>query len=612
MAPSENNRNPLNLNLQRALIAFSVLGSVLVLGWLLNYSAYGIDFTDESFYLVWISNPFIYSGSATQFGFIYHPLFSLLGGDIAALRQANILITYGLAWSLVYFFLTSLGPGFKEDRYTLLATSAGLAISVFTLFDSLLITPSYNSLTLQALLVCAIGLILSEKVVHRKSIIGWILIGVGGWLAFMAKPTTAIALAFSAFIYLLLSRKLSIRMLALSVATVTALLLISALLIDGSILRFIERFQFGLELSEQLGGGYTMELLLRIDRFLLNERIKIAFIWVFSALLIAFLSICTENKKWSIISHLISFTFFLFTASLTLGKIPGSAGFGEYQGLLVFALVFAVASAGLLLTRFKALVSISLSQWAIAILFGATPHIYAFGTNLNYWQAGGAAAIFWLLAGLVLIGPLIRERTSWLPLLPLAFATQAVTATLLQTGFEQPYRQPQPLRLNTSPLEIGSQKSTLILSQDYADYIASAISTAREAAFEPDTPMIDLSGRSPGILYSLGAQSIGQGWTIGGYPGSLKLAETALAHTACEKISTAWVLFEEDGPRSIPTELMLNLGAVFPDNYMLVGFWNTAESAGGDVSSRRQELYKPVMPSETLKACMSLRKEREL
>ena len=104
MAPGENKSDPPNLILQRAMTVLSALGSVLVLGLLLKYSAYGIDFTDESFYLVWISNPFIYSVSLTQFGFIYHPLYSLLGGDIAALRQANILITYGLAWSLAYFF----------------------------------------------------------------------------------------------------------------------------------------------------------------------------------------------------------------------------------------------------------------------------------------------------------------------------------------------------------------------------------------------------------------------------------------------------------------------------------------------------------------------------
>ena len=52
-------------------------------------------------------------------------------------------------------------------------------------------TPSYNGLALQALFVAAAGLLLADKKVYRASVAGSVLIGIGGWLAFMAKPTTA-------------------------------------------------------------------------------------------------------------------------------------------------------------------------------------------------------------------------------------------------------------------------------------------------------------------------------------------------------------------------------------------------------------------------------------
>jgi hypothetical protein len=235
------------------------------------------------------------------------------------------------------------------------------------------------------------------------------------------------------------------------------------------------------------------------------------------------------------------------------------------------------------------------------------PHMYAFGTNGNYWQAGSSAAIFWLLAGLSLVGPLIRENASWVLLLPLALATHAITAILLQTGLVQPYRQTQPLRLNASTLEIGSQGAELVLSKGYAEYIANVKLIIRKASFESKTPIIDLTGQSPGILFAIEAESIGQAWTIGGYPGSLKLAEAAFMRISCEKISKAWVLFEQGGPRSISNELMHSLGADFPISYELVGKWQTAEGAGGYPARRTQELYKPVKTSETLNNCMRLR-----
>jgi hypothetical protein len=607
MASSEKSQNSFAEFSQYVMVALTAVGILLILSWLLKYSAYGIDFTDESFYLVWISSPFVYDVSVFLFGFIYHPLYILLSGDIAALRQANILITFVLAWGLAYLFLISLAPEAKEKNVVLHMTAAGLATSAFILFDSWLLTPSYNSLALQALLIAGIGLLLAEKPINRTSIVGWILIGAGGWLAFMAKPSTAIALAVGVIVYLLLSRKFSIRLFSLAVASALVLLLASALLIDGSVLRFVERLQLGVEFIKHLGGGHTLSQILRIDEFQLDKRANLAILLVFATLFIAILSMWAKNRKWLFIGLPISIAFFALTALLTLGQIHRAAGFGQFQGLLIFGAVFAAALSGLIFGRIKAFKTITASQWSVACLFLAMPHIYAFGTNGNYWRAGSSAAIFWLLSGLTLLGPLVRERASMLLVLPLALAAQAVTATLLQTGLEQPYRQTQPLRLNASSLEIGPQKSTLVLSEGYAEYIVSAVANAQEAGFEPATPVIDLSGQSPGILYAMAAENIGQAWTIGGYPGSLKLAEAALARTSCEKIATAWVLFEQDGPRSIPTELMLSLGADFPGGYKQAGTWQTAEGAGGYAARRTQELYKPIKSQETLMACQTLR-----
>ena len=92
------------LPVEQVVLALSVIGTIFTLGWVLWFSRYGLDLTDESFYLVWISSPFLYSVSSTQFGFVYYPLYELLGGNIAALRQANILITFGLAVALCNAF----------------------------------------------------------------------------------------------------------------------------------------------------------------------------------------------------------------------------------------------------------------------------------------------------------------------------------------------------------------------------------------------------------------------------------------------------------------------------------------------------------------------------
>jgi len=607
MTAKEQTSNFLTKAWQKALVALCALGTVFIGWWLVSYSFYGFDFTDESFYLVWIANPFLYEGSVTQFGFVYHPLYWLLGGDIAALRQANILITFGLAWGLTYFFLRSLASNARADQLILLVVSAAFATSALIVFDSWVPTPSYNSLNLQALLITSIGLVLAEKATHRKSIIGWILIGIGGWLTFMAKPSSALALAVGVFLYLVLARKLSVRLVLLAVLCALASTLMSALIIDGSVGSFIRRIQLGMEFSEHLGGGHTLSGILRIDEFQIGEEFKTVIYLSSGVLFIAICSFWTKNSKWAFIGLVVSLLLFALTATTTFDVFRWLPEFGRFQGLLIFSVVYAATLAAVVLGRLKALQGVNAGQWALAVLFLLMPYIYAFGTNNNYWQVATSAGVFWLLAGVTLLGPLVCDRASWLLILPLAFATQAATVILLLTGFEQPYRQPQPLRLNDTSLQINPERSVLTLSDGYAAYITSAKIAAERAGFAQNMAILDLSGQSPGILLALGAKNIGHPWTLGGYPGSLAFVMAGLSQFPCEDIAKAWVLFEPDGPRSIPIELMNGIGADFPRNYDRVGSWLTAKGAGGYRDQRIQELYKPRHEDRILRACNKLR-----
>ena len=141
----------------------STLGTLLIIFNLFSYGKYGVDFTDESFYLVWMSNPFIYNGSVSQFGFVHHLLYELLDGYIAHIRQANILLVFGLNWWVVYFFISSVAFDLHASLVEKLSSSVGLATGALIAFDSLVVTQSYNSLNFQGLRIAATGLLLVDK-----------------------------------------------------------------------------------------------------------------------------------------------------------------------------------------------------------------------------------------------------------------------------------------------------------------------------------------------------------------------------------------------------------------------------------------------------------------
>lgn len=279
-SPINNQSNILEL----FVLATAVLVTLVTLVWLLVHSRYGIDLTDESFYLIWMANPWIYSVSVTQFGFIYHPLHLLFQGDITLLRQANILIIFGLAWVLcVVFFRATLDThqqtlSWRSLPILALATVTATCSLIYFCPYGWLATPSYNSLVFQALLLASIGLLLAEKTVSLVSIAGWILIGVGGWLAFMAKPTSAAALGLVISICLPLTGKFNFRLFSISLLTAIVLLMASAWVIDGSLFMFIERLRGGVEAVQLLGAG-QMDIL-RIDGLLIghNERVFLVFL----------------------------------------------------------------------------------------------------------------------------------------------------------------------------------------------------------------------------------------------------------------------------------------------------------------------------------------------
>lgn len=596
---------------ETVLLTAASLMTLVTLAWLLRFSHYGIDFTDESFYLVWMAHPYRYDASVTQYGFVYHPIYLLLNGQVPALRQFNILFTFALAWTLCWVFLKTRFASAALGKVRLAVIAAALATVSQLFLAAWLPTPSYYSLTLQSMLIAAIGLLMCDTKASAASIAGWLLVGLGGWLAFMAKPTTAGALAACAFAYLLLAGKLKLRLLALAAATSMTLLCLSAWAIDGSIPVFIERLRAGVETAGILGGGHTLTQLLRIDSFQLGLKAKLLFLMVMSVAVGAAWLSQSKNQWLGKAGLLATLLLTALPLALIFRIYPGYLRAGQFQDLLIWAVpVAAMVIAGVSL-RSRRLSGLGRTQLAVALVFLLLPHAYAFGTNGNYWATGANAALFWVLGGLAILAPMAASANVGSMLLPLALTGQLLTVALIQSGMATPYRQPEPLWKNDYAIEFGHPGQKLLLSGGFGAYVDQAVRTAAAAGFKKDTPMIDLTGQSPGILHALGANSIGQAWIIGGYPGSDALAEASLKGVSCADLSQAWLLLEDDGPRRISPDVLAVYGAKLATDFEMVGNFKTAAGAGGYEEARQQKIFKPIRtPEAAAAACSTSKKSR--
>jgi hypothetical protein len=592
----------------RLLFPLAAAAGLATLVWMLHFSGYGFDFTDEGFYLIWAAEPFRYSVSLSQFGFVYHPAYVLLDGDIALLRQANVLVTFGLASALAFSLLRTTPAGAASRAVSAMA-SLGYATASLVLFCLWLVTPSYNSLNAQALLITALGVVWAASpgspLRHHA---GLTLIGMGGWLAFMAKPSTAAALGVLVLLYWIASGRLRFKTVLLPTCVASALMLASAWTIDGSIGQFVERISRGLELGRALGGGHTLERLVRLDDFSLTTTERNLFAagvlvpcvcaWLirFASPLLRFLGVSGAAAMVGFIGLGIVLAF------------PDLRGLGAHRGLLLSG----AAAGGLLYTVIafisRRAVQLPRERICLALFLLALPYCHAFGTNGNYWWVAAFVGIFWVLSGMLVAASVAESDPSSGIVALLAITATALSVLLLQAGMNDPYRQPQPLRANEHAIDVGRPGSTLKLTEGYARYISEARNRAHAAGLASGTPVIDLSGQSPGLLYALGAQSPGQAWVIGGYPGSAPLAELALKTVTCEELSAAWVLAEPQGPRAISDTVLNSFGAHMARDYEQVGHWATAAGAGGYPEERQQTLWKPTRePTVAADACRAAR-----
>ena len=582
-----------------------------------------MDFTDEGFYLNWISDPFIYPVSHTQFGFVYHPVYELLNGNILALRQANILIIFGLAWVLTNtFFKTGLAfhplPGWHGTVIT-----AGFATLALVYFNHYfwLPTPSYNSLALQSLMIAATGLLLMERDGPRESLTGCMLLGIGGWLAFMAKPTTAVALGCCSVFYLFTVGKLTARLILTSMAVAAISFVVSALLIDGSVVGFIKRLEEGIESWWLLGSRHRPADVLRYDALDIggNGRSRIGPAVLMATVAVFFLGALLLGSRTRVVVYCGTMLFMLFSffsLAIVLGflhvNLARDLGLGAGQGLLLWAIPLTAALIGLSSRKFNGVFAISRTQWARAFVFLALSVAYLLGTTINYWIKSIGSGIFWVLAGLVIVVPAMKHERFKYMVLSLVLAGQMMTVVLVDYAIEHPYRQPQPLRENNYSVDVGRAGSTLILAGNVGHYVSEAMDLGKRGSFSHGTPIIDLTGRSPGLLYAIGGKSIGQPWLLGGYPGSNEFATDALKRVACEELAAAWLLTEPGGPRRISAEILSSFGADPGSDYKIIGVLTTVENPienGGGYPRYTQQLLKPIRSAETMTAaCIAARR----
>jgi hypothetical protein len=597
------------------LVSAAVL-SVLLLARALAVAPYGFDFTDEGYYLMAMKSPEQFSSPPLLFGHFLHPIYSFFRGNITALRCANIALTFILSAGFFASLLQYLDREGHLERNLVALSAVALASSSMGAFHSWMITPNYNTVALHGcLIVFNCVLWFRDKKFFGRFCLS-IGVGLGGWIAFMGKPTTAGSLAALVALFLICSEgRRSIAPMINSAITASALLLFSSIPISGSP---FELFQALLKLTEQvrlLDPRYASGNLFRIDTFSLSMSERLCFLLAVLTGSWCILGARAPSKlgQW-FASALATILLTLALASVLLidgGPIQGQ----RYKVVLISAPLLA-----------SVLATVTASMWGLAkrgsrdhrwppgtlLVFGVLallPYGYALGTNRNLWLNMAYAGLFWVGAALALLAAPPAGLRHWKVALPgVVSVTVLMSAVLTCAAINYPYRQPGPLGWEVREISVPYTEGPLALNVIQADYVETARKASQLGGFKTGFSILDFTGRSPGLLYLLGAESLGQAWMIGGYPGSSALTKQVLGTLPCEELVDAWILTEPEGRRRISTEVTRSWGSDLEADFKEAARWGVPKDTGGQPKPAIQILLKPARnEAEAISACEEAR-----
>jgi len=589
-------KSPLFQTTYIIVLILSGFSTLTVLAFLAFACNYGYDLTDESYYVLLIQHYQAYKYTLSQFGFIYQPIAKILNYNIPHLRFFNIVTTYLLSLGTLGLFYFSINkkkissPRLKVLTFLPIAGISTSSLLYFSTFNWLP-TPSYNSLNFQGILLAVLGLLMALNPSRLYRAFGTVVMSFGGWLVFMAKPTSALLLAIVCFVVLLLNKKISVRIVLTLIVTLAALFSIATYSLDIGFVEYFKRYQIAFEGQKLLASGHEMASIWRIDFPKLSTK-EWAFFSITSILIASLVCFLRTVSCTGVIASFICILAFIIIAACFKPSTSAVFSLPHYAQLQILSVPFGVLLS--ILGYFiysRSIPKVSKTVWW-AVIFILLPYIYAFGTGNNYSYASSAAAFFWLLAA---IATLAAFDISWMKnsLLPLAFCSQLLTTVFLLNAVESPYRQPNKLFERTQLVKINNPESKIRVNIHIAKYYEDVRQIAINGNFKSDNSIIDLTGCSPGIAVILGTFNLGIPWALGGYPGSEKMAQFFYKKIQVEQIRKAWVITEPFGERALSDDILSNWGLTLINDYELVGEVLAPAEYRGTKNASQQKIYKP-------------------
>ncbi|MDB5720899.1 MAG: hypothetical protein JWP15_1517 [Alphaproteobacteria bacterium] len=499
-----------------AILVALVCLSLLICGGLLVYgSGRGMDLTDEVFYLVWTRNPDAFALIYQPFGYLLHPLFRLVGGDLQTYRLAGFAIAATAG--------ACLGCSLSRTRANRALFSVYGAASALTIFFPWIITPSYNSAANVGAMLVIAGILNAFANRPALRLAGAVAAAAGLCLAAFSKPPLyALALAVMSAAPIVAKRAQAFRVMI--AALLLAAVLISALLPPAQIVDLVERMEATQHILALTNTPLALPAKLIKDWGSVPPALS-------GAVIAALSSLALRRFRWFGSLGYVAIALSLYhvwdvSADALDGYMPDFIGLtlvtiaAGYAGLMRDRRDFGLPLIGLLL---------------------AAPLAVALGTFNNQWAQLNFSMAFPFLAIFVLAS---ADPATWRRAAALALCVLGPPGLMLLAAC-YPYSLPASIFEQQIAVEHPLTHGSILVDPETAGFVRSA------GRLAPGTLLIDLSGTGPGVNAVLGGRAAVLEWLNPATPSWPDVVWSRLSAEERERawfVGPVWPLFDRSAP----------------------------------------------------------------
>lgn len=579
-------------HLQLLLAAIPLVMLVTMVGYLVSVADRGFDITDEGYYLLNARYPGMSTlAEVSSFGYYTGILYRLAGGEIFWFRILGVgfLLAAGGLFSVSVVRVINRQLDVADSNSMFLGKVSFIMVGGLLYYAWTIVTPSYNLLILAAILMSVGALLFGlEETLSRppgsRMPLAWFgLAGLAIGLGVLSKASSALLLASTLLLTVLvwpgLDRGQRGKAAIALVAGGAAIGLLHALFFQAP-LSYLDAVQLGIRSKGILDPRYGVGMISRVGAELtvLGRNVVDHYGWwylLWPAVVILGGGLVEGQRRKARVVELLSVLGLgvALWASYRWGNYLDASGrFSQsvtYFSWAVLLIIAGVSAALVSIHRFRGMDRPrSIRLIIVLLLCLSMPVVFAFGTN-NHILVGASTGVAPLFAAIVVGLSLMMKATGGRWAASLGMAGLAVIAAItVTTAGAKPYRLNGSLSAQVVDTDIGVPPTRLRLDSESHGFFVDMNRLATDCGFSPGDEIIDLSGRSPGVVFALGGRSPGTAWYAGGYPGSAEATSFWLSLVSQERRTRAWLLAAPGSTGGLePAATLQPFGITFPGDF---------------------------------------------